>query len=72
MSKIEFDVDDKVLVELGEDKIKENFNEFLKLNLMKDLLKKISASIDLSKTDYDKEVEKIREESWKEYKEGLL
>ena len=72
MSKIKLDIDDKIISELGKDKINEIFLKSLKNCLMKIMIKRISQSIDLSRTDYDKELSKIRVESWKEYKKEIL
>ena len=71
MGKISVEVGDKDLMKLGEARLKEEIELTLKWMKMKGLLKSISHALRSLKVDYGKEVEKIREEAWKEYKKGL-
>jgi hypothetical protein len=72
MTTIELEVTDDVISDYGKDKIKEEFQNYLRGNSLKKLLKEISQSINLSESDYQKEIDSIRKESWEEYKKGLF
>jgi len=71
MSKITLEINDEDLLQLGEAKIKEELEHALRLIKMKGLLRDISAALSSLKVDYEKEIDVIKEESWKEYKKDL-
>jgi len=71
MSKITLEIHDEDLLQLGEAKIKEELEHALRLIKMKGLLRDISAALSSLKVDYEKEIDVIKEESWKEYKKDL-
>jgi len=71
MSKITLEIHDEDLLQLGEAKIKEELEHALRLIKMKGLLRVISAALSSLKVDYEKEIDVIKEESWKEYKKDL-
>jgi hypothetical protein len=71
MGKIVLDIKDEDLLQMGETKIKEEIEQTLKWIKMKGLLKSISKALKSLKIDYEKEVEVVKKEAWKEYKKGL-
>ncbi len=70
MGKIVLELSDEDLLQLGKLKIKEEVEQTLKWLKMKGFLKSISHALSL-KIDYEGEVEKIKQESWQEYKKEL-
>lgn len=72
MGTIQLNVEDKIIYNLGESKIRENFVNFLNTYITKDLLKNISNAIKTTNIDYNAEVENIKNESWNEYKKDIL
>lgn len=71
MGKIVLELSDEDLLQLGKLKIKEEVEQTLKWLKMKGFLKSISHALSTLKIDYEGEVEKIKQESWREYKKEL-
>ena len=71
MGKIILELSDQDLLQLGEVKIKEEVRQTLKWLKMKGLLKNISQALNSLKIDHEAEVNKIKQESWQEYKKEL-
>ncbi|MCG2813553.1 MAG: hypothetical protein L6245_02625, partial [Thermodesulfovibrionales bacterium] len=71
MGRIVLEVSNEELLQLGEEKIKEEIERSLKFLKIKGLLKDISSAIRGLKIDYEKETEDIKKESWQEYKKGI-
>lgn len=71
MGKITLEIKDEDLLQLGKTKIREEVEKTLKWMKIKGLLKSISEALSSLKVDYEKEVERIREEAWQEYKKEL-
>ena len=71
METIQIDIDDLLLKKFGEEKIKEYLNKMISVKKMELFTDLISKSIDMPEKDYDKELEEIRKDSWKEYKKDL-
>lgn len=71
MSKIILEVKDEDLLRFGEAKMREEIEHTLKWLKIKGLLKSISRAASKLKVDYNKEVELIKKEAWKEYKKDL-
>lgn len=71
MGKIIFEIKDKDLLQLGETRIKEEIGCTLKWMKMKGLLKNISESLNSLEINYEKEVEMIKEDTWRKYKKEL-
>lgn len=71
MGKIILELSDEDLLQLGEIKIKEELEQTLKWLKMKGLLKSIAHALSTLEIDYEGEVEKIKQESWQEYKEDI-
>ena len=71
MSKIIFEIKDKDLLQLGETRIKEEIGHTLKWLKMKGLLKSISEALSSLEINYEKEVEIIKEDTWRKYKKEL-
>ena len=71
MGKIILELSDEDLLQLGEQKIKEEVGQTPKWLKMKGLLKSISHALKSLEIDYEGDVEKIRQESWQEYKKEL-
>ena len=71
MGRIVLDIKDEDLLQLGKKKIKEEIEQTLKWIRMKGLLKSISKALKSLKINYEKEVEIVKKEAWKEYKKGL-
>jgi|Deesub1362B_J571_1020462.scaffolds.fasta_scaffold01156_2 hypothetical protein len=71
MGKITLEIKDEDLLQLGEAKIKEEIEHALKLIKMKGLLKEISVALSSLRIDYEKEMEEIKRDAWKEYKKDL-
>jgi hypothetical protein len=71
MGKIILEVEDKDLLQFGEEKIREEIEHTLKWIKIKWLLKSISRGLSSLKVDYEKEVDKIKTEAWREYKKAL-
>ncbi len=71
MGKITLEVKDEDLLQFGEAKMREEIEHTLKWIKTKGLLKSISKALRSLKIDYEKEVETIKKESWKEYKKEL-
>lgn len=72
MAKFEIDVSDDILLRIGKQNIVEKFNDCIEVSLMTNVFKDISQAIRDIDLDYDKEIEKIRIDSWNEYKNGFL
>lgn len=72
MAKFEIDVSDDILLRIGKQNIVEKFNEYIEVSLMTNVFKDIGQAIRDINLDYDKEIEKIRIDSWNEYKNGFL
>ena len=71
MGRIVLEVSNEELLQLGEEKIKEEIERSLKFLKIKGLLQDISSVIRGLKIDYEKETEEIKKESWQEYKKGI-
>lgn len=71
MSKIILEIKDEDLLQLGEVRIREEIEQTLKLMKMKGLLKNISEALSSLEVDYEKEVEMIKEDTWRKYKKEL-
>lgn len=71
MGRIVLEVSNEELLQLGEEKIKEEIARSLKFLKIKGLLKDISSAIKGLKIDYERETEEIKKESWQEYKKGI-
>jgi len=71
MAKIVLELSDEDLLQLGEQKIKEELGKTLKWLKMKGLLKSISHALHSLEIDYEHEVEGIKQEGWQEYKKDL-
>ena len=71
MSKIILEIKDADLLQLGEVRIREEIEQTLKLMKMKGLLKNISEALSSLEIDYEKEVEMIKEDTWRKYKKEL-
>lgn len=71
MSKIILEIKDEDLLQLGEVRIREEIEQTLKLMKMKGLLKNISEALSSLEIDYEKEVEMIKEDTWRKYKKEL-
>jgi hypothetical protein len=71
MGKIVLDIKDEDLLQMGKTKIKEEIEQTLKWIRMKGLLKSISKALKSLKINYEKEVEIVKKEAWKEDKKGL-
>ena len=71
MGKIILELSDEDLLQLGESKIKEEVGQTLKRLKMKGLLKSISHALSSLEINYESEVERIKQESWQEYKKEL-
>lgn len=71
MSKIILEIKDEDLLQLGEVRIREEIEQTLKLMKTKGLLKSISEALSSLEVDYEKEVEMIKEDTWRKYKKGL-
>ena len=71
MGKIVLEVKDEDLLQMGKAKVKEEMEQTLKWMKIKGLLKSISEALRSLKVDYDKEIEKIKEEAWQEHKKEL-
>lgn len=71
MSKIILEIKDEDLLQLGEVRIREEIEQTLKLMKMKGLLKNISEALSSLEVDYEKEVEMIKEDTWRKYKKDF-
>jgi len=71
MSKIILEIKDEDLLQLGKVRIREEIEQTLKLMKMKGLLKNISEALSSLEIDYEKEVEMIKEDTWRKYKKEL-
>jgi len=71
MSKIILEIKDEDLLQLGEVRIREEIEQTLMLMKMKGLLKNISEALSSLEIDYEKEVEMIKEDTWRKYKKDL-
>ena len=71
MSKIILEIKDEDLLQLGEVRIREEIEQTLMLMKMKGLLKNISEALTSLEIDYGKEVEMIKEDTWRKYKKDL-
>lgn len=71
MSKIILEIKDEDLLQLGEVRIREEIEQTLQLMKMKGLLKNISEALSSLEVDYEKEVEMIKEDTWRKYKKEL-
>ena len=71
MGRIMLEIEDKDLLELGKEIIKEEVEKTLKWMKVKGLLKSISKALNTLEIDYEKETGKIKEEAWNEYKKEL-
>jgi len=71
MGRIMLEIEDKDLLELGKEIIKEEMEKTLKWMKVKGLLKSISKALNTLEIDYEKETAKIKEEAWNEYKKEL-
>ena len=71
MSKIILEIKDEDLLQMGEVRIREEIEQTLKLMKMKGLLKNISEALSSLEIDYEKEVEMIKEDTWRKYKKDL-
>ncbi len=71
MQTIQLGVDDVVLRKFGEEKIKEYVDKMISRKKMEYFTDLISKSIKLSESDYEKELEEIRRQTWEEYKKDL-
>lgn len=71
MSKIILEIKDEDLLQLGEVRIREEIEITLKWMKMRGLLKNISEALSSLEVDYEKEVEMIKEDTWRKYKKGL-
>ncbi|HHT9146349.1 MAG: hypothetical protein Q7J76_09915 [Candidatus Brocadiaceae bacterium] len=71
MSKIILEIKDADLLQMGEVRIREEIEQTLKLMKMKGLLKNISEALSSLEIDYEKEVEMIKEDTWRKYKKEL-
>lgn len=72
MALLHIEIKDEDIKELGEEFTKDFIKKQIKLLRLKNLMDKIRRKISDSKIDYEKEVIKIREESWQEYKKEFL
>jgi len=71
MGRIMLEIEDKDLLELGKEIIKEEMEKTIKWMKVKGLLKSISKALNTLEIDYEKETGKIKEEAWNEYKKEL-
>jgi len=71
MGKIVLEVDDTIVKKLGEQKVKEYLAEMLDLVFLEEFIKKAKDEISKIDINYAAEMDKIREETWKEYKKDL-
>ena len=67
-----FDVPEKDLVEFGKETIQQEIHKMLKWLKIKQSFKKISESLQpIDEKSYYRELDKIRETTWDEYKKDL-
>ncbi len=71
MSKIILEIEDKELLELGKEKIKEELEHALKLIKLRGFLKENSNVLNTLKIEHEKIVKNIKEETWQDYKKDL-
>ncbi len=70
--QLTFDIPEKDLVEFGKETIQQEINSMLKWLKIKQSFNKISEGLqEIDKETYDRELKKIRQESWEEYKKDL-
>ncbi len=72
MTEIRFEVKDDIVKDYGELYIKKFFNQQLDYLRLHRLMDKIEAQIKASGMDYEKELERIREQAWQESKKDFL
>jgi hypothetical protein len=68
---IQLTVDELVLKKFGEEKLQEYLNKIISMKKLEFFTNEISQSITMPEDQYQRELEKIRKDSWNEYKEGL-
>ncbi|RMB00062.1 hypothetical protein [Hydrogenothermus marinus] len=71
--KIIIRIPDEIVYKIGKRAIKEKIEKTLNFLELEELMKEISEDIRkvYTEEEYWKEVEKIRQEAWQEYKKGL-
>ena len=70
--QLTFDIPDKELLELGKETIHLEFQKMFKWIKIKQSFKKISMNLkEIDESSYYRELEKIREISWDDYKKGI-
>lgn len=70
--QLTFDIPEKDLVEFGKETIQHEIQKMLKWLKIKQSFKKISEALKgIDEKSYYRELEKIRESSWDEYKKDL-
>jgi len=72
MSVIQFEVDEKLIKEVGLKNVKDFLQKQLVLLRLQYLGDKISKSIQESGIDHEKELEEVRAETWQDYKDKHL
>ncbi len=71
MGKISLEVRDEELLQLGEVRLKEEIEYTLKCMKVKGLLRSISSALSSLKLDYEREIEGIKEDAWRDYKKEI-
>ncbi len=71
METIQLGVDERILKKFGEEKIQEYLDRIISIKKLELFTNRISQSITMPEEQYQKELEKIREDSWNEYKTDL-
>ena len=70
--QLTFDIPEKDLVEFGKETIQQEIHKMLKWLKIKQSFKKISEGLQrIDEESYQRELEKIRETTWEEYKRDL-
>jgi hypothetical protein len=70
--QLTFDIPEKDLVEFGKETIQQEIHKMLKWLKIKQSFKKISESLQrIDEESYYRELDKIRETTWDEYKKDL-
>ncbi|WP_456400476.1 hypothetical protein, partial [Persephonella sp.] len=71
--KITIEIPDEEVYKIGKESLKKKIEEYLEFMKLKKDIKELSEELKkiFSEEKYWQEVEKIRQESWQEYKKGL-
>lgn len=72
MQTIHLEVPDDVIFEYGKENLTEQLENFIRENTLKKIIVKLSQTINMPLDQYQKTLEHIRQESWDEYKKGIV